>query len=56
MKTQITTKDFDIIVEDATPEEMELVKDKHPKLYEKYFKSKEQKGIITTKKTKQNGL
>ena len=52
MKTQITNKDFDIIVEDATEKEIELVKDKHPKLYDKYFKDKK----ITTKKIKQNGL
>jgi len=52
MKTQITTKDFDIIVEDATEKDIALVKDKNPKLYDKYFKEKK----ITTKKIKQNGL
>ena len=52
MKTQITTQDLDIIVEDATEKEIEIVKDKYPKLFEKYFKNK----LITTKKTKKNGL
>ena len=54
MKTQITFKGFDFIVENMTDEQKEILKVEKPELYKKHFKETEIK--ITTKKIKKNVL